>query len=388
MALVQGHLRDADSLSAWTRRLSAVVAFGLSLLLGGCGGGGGGGGAIGVAPSISAQPQAQTVMTGSTATFSVTATGTAPLSYQWNKNGTAIAGATGFSYTTPVVTLADSAATFTVTVTNAASSVTSSGAKLSANADPEGLYLGTLTYATAGTTLPLFAIVLKDGTAAAFVTDHVLPINAPVGYSLHGLTVTATGATFTSSFTALLQSGYVFQTTGQHTASGTLTGTIVPGTSITGTFTSDLDHGTFVLNAMSTDYNRPASLATIAGTYAYDSAYFPPPAGPETVFHTVTTGSADGTGSATTSTGCVSSGATNTIPDPMHNAYKVIANFTCPVPPNATPNLTFTALSAFFPAGTGAGIVGSNLPFTSDTAVIITDDVPDQVAYMIVSAKQ
>ena len=44
----------------------------------------------------------QTVTAGQTATFSVVAGGTAPLSYQWQKNGANISGATLPSYTTPV----------------------------------------------------------------------------------------------------------------------------------------------------------------------------------------------------------------------------------------------------------------------------------------------
>jgi hypothetical protein len=335
------------------------------------------------AAAITSQPQPQTVTTGDAATFSVTASGSA-LGYQWNKNGMPIAGATAASYTTPAVTLADSGAIFTVTVSNAASKVTSSGAALSANADPEGLYLGTLKYTLAGTTLPVFAIILKDGTAAAYVTDHVLAVNAPVGYSLHGLVVKPAGGNFSSPFTALLPSGYRF-TNGQPTSSGTLSGTIVPGISISGTFASDLDSGTFVLNAMTADYNRAASWPTIAGTYAYDSPYIAnPPNGPEAVFHVVTVGNADGTsGSATASNGCTSTSVVNTIPDPTHNAYSVTAHFAC----SYSPDVVFTALQAFFPAGTGAGIIGP-AAFTSDTIVTITDDVTDQVAYMIIAAKQ
>ena len=65
---------------------------------------------LAIAPSITAQqPAPQTVVAGQTATFSVTATGTAPLSYQWQKNGAAISGATLSTYTTPVVATTDSA---------------------------------------------------------------------------------------------------------------------------------------------------------------------------------------------------------------------------------------------------------------------------------------
>src|SRR5207253_8151300 len=50
--------------------------------------------AAAVAPTITTQPVNQTVTAGQTATFAVVASGTAPLSYQWKKNGASIAGAT------------------------------------------------------------------------------------------------------------------------------------------------------------------------------------------------------------------------------------------------------------------------------------------------------
>ena len=50
--------------------------------------------AAAVAPTITTQPVNQTVTAGQTATFTVVAGGTAPLSYQWQKNGVNIAGAT------------------------------------------------------------------------------------------------------------------------------------------------------------------------------------------------------------------------------------------------------------------------------------------------------
>ena len=40
------------------------------------------------APQITTQPAGQTVGAGQTASFSITTSGTAPLSYQWQKNGT------------------------------------------------------------------------------------------------------------------------------------------------------------------------------------------------------------------------------------------------------------------------------------------------------------
>ena len=83
----------------------------------------------GVAPSIATQPQSQTLSQGANATFTVTATGTEPLSYQWRLYGTNISGATTSSYTRNSVQPAD-AGPYSVVVTNIVGSVTSSNAIL------------------------------------------------------------------------------------------------------------------------------------------------------------------------------------------------------------------------------------------------------------------
>jgi hypothetical protein len=77
-----------------------------------------------VAPSIQTQPVAQTVVVGSTATFSAVVTGS-NLTYQWQKNGANIAGATATSYTTPALAKSDSGATYRLTAQNSAGSVQS-----------------------------------------------------------------------------------------------------------------------------------------------------------------------------------------------------------------------------------------------------------------------
>ena len=86
-----------------------------------------------VVPSITQQPGNQTVTVGNTATFTVVAEGTAPLTYQWQKSGSAIAGATSATYTTPATVVADNGAKFRVVVSNSAGSLTSSEATLSVN---------------------------------------------------------------------------------------------------------------------------------------------------------------------------------------------------------------------------------------------------------------
>src|ERR1700682_4305745 len=92
--------------------------------------GGGGGGEVRppapVAPTISTQPANQSVSDGAKATFSVVADGGgASLTYQWKKGTATIAGATSASYVTPALTLSDSGSSYSVVVTDAASSVTS-----------------------------------------------------------------------------------------------------------------------------------------------------------------------------------------------------------------------------------------------------------------------
>ena len=86
-------------------------------------------------PTITAQPANAAVTAGQTASFSVTATGTGTLTYQWEKNSVNIAGATAASYTTPVTTAADSGSTFSVAVSNSAGSTTSNAASLAVS-DP------------------------------------------------------------------------------------------------------------------------------------------------------------------------------------------------------------------------------------------------------------
>jgi hypothetical protein len=66
---------------------------------------------------------------GGSVTFSATATGSPAPTYQWQKNGSPIAGATGSGYTIASVSVAD-VASYTVVVTNSAGSVTSTAALL------------------------------------------------------------------------------------------------------------------------------------------------------------------------------------------------------------------------------------------------------------------
>ena len=82
-----------------------------------------------VPPAITAQPLSRTNIPGTSASFSSTASGTTPLSYQWNFNDAAIAGATQSSLTLTNVQIGDGG-NYAVVVTNGAGSVTSAVAVL------------------------------------------------------------------------------------------------------------------------------------------------------------------------------------------------------------------------------------------------------------------
>src|SRR5258708_11594763 len=88
--------------------------------------------AASVAPTITLQPASQTVTVGQPATFSVTATGTAPLTYQWFMNSAAV-GTNSNTFTISQTTVADNQAQIHVTVTNSAGSVTSPNVTLTVN---------------------------------------------------------------------------------------------------------------------------------------------------------------------------------------------------------------------------------------------------------------
>jgi hypothetical protein len=82
-----------------------------------------------VPPAITTQPKSQTVTAGSSVTFSVVATGTPTLAYQWTFDGTPVSGATASSLTLGNVQ-APAAGNYSVTVTNAGGDITSKAAVL------------------------------------------------------------------------------------------------------------------------------------------------------------------------------------------------------------------------------------------------------------------
>src|SRR3984957_18454583 len=155
---------------AWLLSCSAVVA-----LMTGCGRTGSNVEAAqppmsSAAPQITTQPTNQTVSVGQAATFSVVPTGTAPLQYQWRKNGSAITGATGSSYPTPATVSADNGSSFTVVVTNGAGGMTSHAATLTVIAAVGGTDVVTYKYDVmrTGQNLAESTLTLSNVASATF----------------------------------------------------------------------------------------------------------------------------------------------------------------------------------------------------------------------------
>ena len=138
------------------RALALVFASLVIVLVGGCatgvsstGNGGnnsGSGGSTPTAVSISTQPASQTVSVGQTATFTVVASGTAPMAYQWQRNAMPVSGATSASYTTAPTTAADNGAQFQVTVSNSLGSVSSNTATLTVGSGTTASAFDVVTY--------------------------------------------------------------------------------------------------------------------------------------------------------------------------------------------------------------------------------------------------
>ncbi|HWA27416.1 MAG TPA: pectinesterase family protein [Lacunisphaera sp.] len=173
--------------------------------------------AAGVAPAIVTPPASQSVTAGSPVTFNVAAAGSAPLSYQWLKNGDAIPGATSVSYTIAATTVAD-AGSYAVTVSNSLGSVTSTAAVLTVDASviapaitsqpvPVSVTAGgsaSFTVVATGTA-PLAYQWTRDGNAIAGATSATYAIAAATfaDAGSYAVTVSNSAGSITSDAVAL-----------------------------------------------------------------------------------------------------------------------------------------------------------------------------------------
>lgn len=132
-------------------------------------------------PAITGQPRNQTNYPNSTVTFTVTATGSAPLSYQWRFQGAAIANATATACTIAGVQSAN-AGNYSVVVTNAAGSVTSANATLTVLPTTADLIATVFGPTTVSPGMSLDCVVsvtnLGPNVASNVIVSDTLPSNA------------------------------------------------------------------------------------------------------------------------------------------------------------------------------------------------------------------
>ena len=166
-----------------------------------------------IPPGISAQPHSTAVILGSNALFSVTATGSTPLSYAWSKdgvflsNGGPISGANTNKLTILAVTTND-AGSYRVLLTNSVGSITSSVATLTVLVPPtitsptnaagrQGAFFTYTTTATGTTPITFGVNGLPSGLTLEPTSGVIAGI--PVVTGLFNLTLYATNAAMTTT---------------------------------------------------------------------------------------------------------------------------------------------------------------------------------------------
>jgi glucose/arabinose dehydrogenase len=127
------------------------------------------------APQITQQPSNVTASLNGSATFTVSTSGSTPLSYQWQRNGVTIPGATSASYTLSSVTQADHGAQFRASVSNAYGSVTSAAATLTVTTNQRPG--GTISSPASGTLYTAGQSITFSGTGTD-AEDGALPASA------------------------------------------------------------------------------------------------------------------------------------------------------------------------------------------------------------------
>lgn len=205
---------DTSTFSAQPRRgnraLSSPLLAAALVVLTGCGGSGPPAmlPVVPTSPSITTQPLPVSVNTGQPASFSVTATGTAPFVYQWQRNGADIGGATAATYTVSTTALLDNGVSFRVVVSNAAAAVTSAAALLTVTAPSVS---PSITSPPVGTTVvaptPASFTVVAVGSPAPALQWQLSLDNGTTWANIAG----ATAATYTTSATTTADSDKRFR---------------------------------------------------------------------------------------------------------------------------------------------------------------------------------
>jgi hypothetical protein len=219
--------------------------------------------ATATAPLITMQPSSTTVTVGQTATFSVTSTGTAPILYQWQKNGIAISSATSSTYTTPLTGMSDNGSEFSVVVSNGIGTVVSNSATLTVNgiyilsASPLSLSFGTVSVSTSVQQ----SVTLTNSGAANITVSNVSVSGA--GFNASGL---STGMTLAPGQSASLIATFMPATTGD------LSGSITIASNVTNGPTVIKLAGTGVSATHSVALSWTPSSSSVVGYNVYSSA--------------------------------------------------------------------------------------------------------------------
>ena len=153
------------------------------------------------APKITSQPASQTVNANQPVTFTVAATGTSPLSYQWQRGTANISGANSASYTIAATPAADNGSTFRVIVTNTAGSTPSNSATLTVDSAPSITVQPANQTVLVGTTAT-FSVTATGNPAPAYQWK-----NAATGANISG----ATSASYTTAPTMIADNGSTFE---------------------------------------------------------------------------------------------------------------------------------------------------------------------------------
>lgn len=197
-------------------------------------------------PSITTQPASQTVTAGQASTFLVAASGEAPLTYQWRKNGTSISGATSTTYTTPAAAASDSGSQFSVVVSNSAGKVTSNVAILTVDG------AGQL---TANTTKLSYGNVMVGGSTTLPVT---LTNTGSSSVSISNVTLSGAGLSIGGVSSGLILaagSSATLNVTFAPSASGILNGSV--------TVTSNATNSTVTISLLGTGVQAVSHSATL-----------------------------------------------------------------------------------------------------------------------------
>jgi hypothetical protein len=248
-------------------------------------------GKCGLAPVISSQPQSQTAAPGTAVTFGVTASGAAPLSYQWLFDSNHIAGATGSSLVLTNVQFTNAGA-YSVIVSNSFGTVTSSTAVLTVAPSPALVQASNSSgVGSRAVTVPILLVAKGDENALAFTLDFdpkVLAYASVVpGSGATNAALVSNAGQATNGFLSVgvaLPADAVFTAGTQEVAAVTFTIAIVTNAaSTTVGFGNQVTRCAVVdVNATPLPANFAAGLVTIAPT-PFEGDVWPRPNGDEAI---------------------------------------------------------------------------------------------------------